>query len=242
MILLSFPKSGTNLVEEFLQANSIISCGRSISPESYIKARMMYRRVFDFTFDGNIVDIGFELNAPYSMSRLKRNLNRVSINNYISGHIGNYNLVSQIIKEQKVLYVTRNNRDVLWSYLNYVKNNPNHFFYKTYNKLGNLNFLRLLLNGGNCDKGFIINPWKDVIKKDLKLRKLVGNSSNGFVLEYENMISDKIDYDLLMGFLNIELKIKFNDVLGLGKTYSGKIGNDKWKDTDWFVRELSFYE
>jgi hypothetical protein len=183
---------------------------------------------------GNLTDIGFEVNAPYSVKRLEKKLSYNAKGSYISGHIGNEEIISNILLKHKVLYISRNHIDVLWSYVGYVRRTKHHFFHETYRTLGDKKFIELLLRGGKCKKGFIISPWRKVVQKDLAIRAIIENSTNGFLITYEQMINGHVGIEDLQGFLEKEISHGFIDVVGKGKTFSGISGNDKWKDHEWF--------
>jgi hypothetical protein len=228
ILLNSFPKSGTNLMEEFLKINGIIHNRKSISPTRYLFRdgfRRFHRLDPNFILSSILkknIDIGFEQAADYPCHVLLERLPKQE-NTYTSSHIAYSEAAYDIILSENVrlLYVHRDPSKVLLSYVHYARSNPKHVLYRYIKNKALKDIITIMIEGRDVGP-YKLRPWRDVVR--LSNGWLQTQNSKIKTVSYEQMISaDTSELESeLSNFLEIDCMTSFSKVIGLGKTFRKK--------------------
>jgi Sulfotransferase domain len=224
----SLPKSGTNFLEEFLKINGVQHSGFSVSPTKYLGAQGYLTRLMpSYLFDRTIVDIGYEVAAPYPFREITRKLNRAALrdDNYVSSHISYNPEIEKWLFESKVkmVYVVRDPIDVLYSYVNYVLREPRHLFFEPARKISKSRLIETFVNGGPLG-GYVIRSWKSVIASAGRWIEVAEGNDMIFVVRFEELIKavnveNKCINRDLENFLGCKFEFGLRDAYGKGKTH-----------------------
>jgi len=187
----ALPKSGTNLLQKLFELMGYKYAKLGIA-ESLILGNMYPVRqiIRGAKFDKNPICTGFYSPVAISSKWLSSRLDRVSENEYISGHASYSERLDFVLKKSnvKVVHIVREPRDVLVSHAYFFAKKKDYFLYPI---LANISFedrIRTTLQGGYYKEIKLqLNSFQNALENILEWEK----SDNCLIVKFEDLIGEK---------------------------------------------------
>lgn len=189
----SFPKSGTNLVEKLLRLLGYAQSQRSIAFSSVRGRHELVKRATRSSFlFGDSVSVGIECQASVSARWLRRYIDGVPPNHYMSGHAAWSGHLEYLLRQSdiKVIQVIRDPRGILSSRASYVveKQNDWHPFHHAFKAMSRRQLLQLYIKGGFVEE---VGSYYSGIREALGRIEGWLHSHSVMVVRFEDLVGEK---------------------------------------------------
>jgi hypothetical protein len=238
----SFPKSGTNLLEKLIRMLGFEQAQRTIAMSSVLGRHQFIKKVFRAVplFDYTI-PIGIEVPVGVRVGWLTRYIGNVPDGSYFTGHAAWGDCLEYILARHgvKVIHIVRDPRSILSSMASYVIEEPNAWypFHRAFKEMSRKELLRLLITGGYVERcGMYYSGIAETIKRIegwmysqvalvVRFEDLVGSKGGGSDERQFDTIERIVEF---IGIGPVDIKAIQENLFGGTHTFRG--GQvDRWK-------------
>lgn len=192
----SLPKSGTNLVQKLVELLNFKYSGKSLASTNLIGRYQFIKTLLHGSwFDVNPLIIGLEIPTATSSKWVNKQLSSLHDHTYISGHAAYSDHLAFLLAKNniKVLQVSRNPYDVIYSWVNYIVEDNNHW-HPLHTHLKSMSFderVKFTVTGGFVEgKKLYIESFRSILRSQegwfeseivlpLKFEDMVGSQGGG---------------------------------------------------------------